>query len=117
MVRLNLRPSEDAKPATVFAKMIGTSSYNIGRCFKTPHLHLTFPHIRSTLTEELTWYITIKPSQTFSVSMHHKRQAVRRTHYTRDKRSRELILLLNPHFFLFIFFPIKEKYTLPSGTS
>jgi len=94
MVRLNLRPFEDAKPATVFAKMIGTSSYNIGRCFKTPHHHLTFPHIRFTLIEELTWCIMIKPSQTFFVSKLHKRQAVRRTHYTRDKRSRDNILLL-----------------------
>jgi hypothetical protein len=79
MVPLNLLPSEAAKAETEYARRIGTSFGSIPPCSKTPYLPSTFLHIRFTLIEELMWRITIKPSQTFFVSMHHKRQSCNRT--------------------------------------
>ena len=113
MVPLNLPPSNVAKPETVFVKKIGTSFRSILLCSITPYQLLTFLLIRFTLIEVPTWHITINPSWMNFVSRHCKRLPFCRTHVTLDKRSRELILL-NPHFFLFLFM-LKKKFHASFG--
>ncbi len=61
-----------------------------------------------TLIEALTWHITIRPSQTPSDSMHHKRLLIHRAIATLDKRSRANHPVFTPHF-SFSFFLYKRK--------
>jgi len=74
--------------------------------WSTPYQLLTFQLIWFTLIEVLT-HITIKPSQTYFVSMHRKCPTLSRTDATLDKRSRAIILF-PPHFY-FLFFLCKRK--------
>ena len=115
MVLLNLLPSEAAKAETKYARRTGTSFGSILPCSKTPYLPSTFLHIRFTLIEELMWCITIRPSQTFFVSMHHKRLSRNKTLATLDKRSRALVLFKTP--IIVLFFIKKNTIKLPSGTN
>jgi len=114
MVLSNLPPLVSAKAETAYAKRIGTSFGNIPLCSKTPYPPSTFQLIRFTLIEELMWHITIRPSQTPSVSTHHKRLLIHRTIATLDKRSRANHPVFNPPFFLFIF-SIKENFQASFG--
>jgi len=68
-----------------------------------------FQLIRFTLIKVLT-HVTIKPSQTYFVSMHRKRPTLSRTDATLDKRSRAIILF-PPHFF----FDVKENFHASFG--
>jgi hypothetical protein len=110
MVLLNLLPSEAAKAETEYTRRTGTSFGSILPCSKTPYLPSTFLHIRFTLIEELTWCITIRPSQTFFVSMHHKCLSRNKTLATLDKRSRALVLFKTPLFFYFLSKRIQSSF-------
>ena len=110
----NLLPLEAAKAETAYAKRIGTPFGSILLCSKTPYPPSTFQLIRFTLIEALTRHITIRPSQTPSVSTHHKRLLIHRTIATLDKRSRANHPVFNPPFFLFLF-SIKENFQASFG--
>ena len=69
-VHLNLPQFEGERRMTVFLRMIGTSFFDIRRCFKTQSQVSTFLHIRYTLIAERMCLITIRLTAMSFVSKH-----------------------------------------------